>query len=75
VIGLDWLALSIVQTHPFKRTTRTASEKPGATLTMSTTAEKMRPAKKEKIASLMPAAQANSAQQAELTFDVNSFNF
>jgi hypothetical protein len=64
--------LAILRTHQFSFDQITAKDK---SVKSNRLEESGASVPKVKVASLMQPAQANSFQQAEMTFDVNSFNF
>lgn len=87
--GLHSLGMAVLSTHQLKSTPRlaqiaAATESRSSVGILPTLDERTSktdgnqanlPEKKVKVASLMQPAQTNSSQQAEMTFDVNSFNF
>jgi hypothetical protein len=72
------LGLAVLSTHKLNTTTPRTNAAASAVEKRSDVEEEAAtpaPAEKVKVASLMKPAQVDSIQQAEMSFDVNAFNF
>lgn len=73
--GLDSLGLAILRTHSLNSTRRIKAVNEQQQLNTEESPPPVKVQPKIKVASLIQAAKPASSQQAEMTFDVDSFNF